>query len=105
MDADLESRFHSAMLDIYHRAKSEAGYNATRFLQMLTLDRGLVVAHRLLQSPHSSDGLAELMLRGRGDLAVESLIQRPEFVDLFSPDEVKTAIGRVGDRRAPPSNP
>ena len=29
-------RFNEAMLDVYRRAKAEAGYNATRFLGMVT---------------------------------------------------------------------
>jgi hypothetical protein len=32
---DVEKEFAQAMHDIYLRAKSEAGYNATYFLQML----------------------------------------------------------------------
>ena len=34
MDTMLEDAFHDSMLTIYRRAKSEAGYNATRFLGM-----------------------------------------------------------------------
>jgi len=36
----IEKEFHIAMIDIYHRAKYEAGYNATRYLQMLQERRG-----------------------------------------------------------------
>lgn len=34
--ADLEMQFTRAMFDVYRRAKSEARYNATIFLQMIT---------------------------------------------------------------------
>lgn len=37
---NLEKEFDMAMMNIYHRAKSEASYNATRFLQMLQEHRG-----------------------------------------------------------------
>jgi hypothetical protein len=36
---EIEEKFEQAMFDIYRRAKSEAKYNATIFLQMVT-DRG-----------------------------------------------------------------
>ncbi len=32
----VERRFHRAMVSIYETAKRELGYNATRFLQMLS---------------------------------------------------------------------
>ena len=35
MPNQLEVEFHEAMLDIYRKAKSEARYNAQRFLQMV----------------------------------------------------------------------
>ena len=40
MSRELELRFDSVMFDVYRRAKQEAGYNATRFLQMLDEHRG-----------------------------------------------------------------
>jgi len=41
---NLGKEFDMAMMGIYRRAKSEAGYNATRFLQMLQEHRGLETA-------------------------------------------------------------
>ena len=35
MTDDLEPRFDLAMMSIYHRARNEARYTATRFFQML----------------------------------------------------------------------
>jgi hypothetical protein len=37
----LLSEFHEAMIDIYRRALSEAGYPATRFLSMVADKGGL----------------------------------------------------------------
>ncbi len=52
MTADtLLAEFDDAMLLIYKWALSEAGYNATRFLQMLQDRRGLETAKILLHSP------------------------------------------------------
>src|SRR6185437_15320140 len=41
MDGHLSKRFDKAMFEIYRRAKSEAGYTATIFLQMLNERGGL----------------------------------------------------------------
>ena len=50
MNSDLEQQFDSAMMNSYKRAKAEANYTATRFLQMLTTSSGLDVARTLLHS-------------------------------------------------------
>lgn len=95
-------RFDAEMRLIYDRAAAEASYYATRFLQMLSERGGLATARHLLQGP-PSDGLGRLALDGRLDLAVESLVQRPEFRHLFTDAELRTAVDRVGDRSADPA--
>lgn len=63
MASNLESAFNDAMLDIYRRAKSEAGYTATRFLGMVVERGGLETARYLLHAPTVSDGYAALWER------------------------------------------
>jgi hypothetical protein len=46
----VERCFHRAMISIYETAKRELGYNAIRFLQMLSEQGGLVTARQLLWS-------------------------------------------------------
>ena len=45
---DLERRFNGAMVSIYETAKRELGYNATRFVQMISEQGGLTTAKQLL---------------------------------------------------------
>ncbi len=92
---NLEKEFDMAMMDIYHRAKSEAGYNATRFLQMLQEHRGLDTARILLNAPHVSDGYTALWERGRLDLSVEALILERKWYPLFSEQERGIARKRL----------
>lgn len=93
-----EREFHTAMLDIYHSAKRETGYNATRFLQMVSNAGGLPTAKLLLASDTPSDGYTELWKRGRLDLTVEALIgDNPRWHSLFTRDEVKRARKRLAD--------
>jgi hypothetical protein len=94
-DAALESRFHSAMAQIYTRAKSEAGYNATRYLQMVAEMGGLVTAKQLLHSSGVSEGFTHLWERGRLDLSVEALILSSEWEPLFTSDERRVARDRL----------
>lgn len=84
------------MLDIYHRAKSEAGYNATRFLHMVGQQGGLRAAQNLLASDEVSDGYTELYLRGRLDLTVEAMIlDHPQWAPLFTDEELAKAKERL----------
>jgi len=68
----LENEFHEAMLDIYRKAKSEAKYNAQRFLQMVVDHGGIEAAKMLINSETVSEGYTALWERGRLDLTVEA---------------------------------
>lgn len=85
------------MLDIYQRAKSEAGYNASRFLSMVSEQGGYEAARTLLHAQKVSDGYTALWERKRLDLTVEALILKPEWQDLFSNAERETARQRLTD--------
>ncbi|MGV3554227.1 MAG: hypothetical protein ACO1OD_03120 [Croceibacterium sp.] len=104
----LETQFTAAMFDVYRRAKDEAGYNATIFLQMLTKDGGVRTAKALINTTKPSDGYTALYLRGRLDLTVEALVIEDErWHRLFTEDELKQARRRLKDyqyqRRDPQS--
>jgi hypothetical protein len=84
------------MFDIYRRAKSEAGYNATIFLNMVSERGGLNTAKYLINSPKESDGYTALFLRGRLDLTVEAMIvENTKWHALFMPDELARARLRL----------
>jgi hypothetical protein len=90
-----EAQFHNEMIYIYESAKRECGYNATRFLQMVTELGGLQAAKTLLRSNALSDGLVELWQRGRLDLTMEALILRSPWKSLFTSEELATAENRL----------
>jgi hypothetical protein len=93
--AEVVRKFHSAMAQIYTRAKSEAGYNATRYLQMVSEMRGLATARQLLHAPGVSDGFTPLWERGRLDLTVEALVLQPDWRGLFTSAELAQARDRL----------
>jgi hypothetical protein len=94
---DAEHRFDMAMMSIYHRARAEVNYNATRYLQMLHDHRGIETARILLHSPTVSDGYTALWERGRLDLTVEALILEPQWKDLFTDEEMVIAKTRLNE--------
>ena len=95
---ELDRRFDAEMWNLYHRARRECDYTASRFASMLSEHGGTETAHLLLQptpGPEYATGLTELVLRGRPDLTVEKLVQNQEFESLFSSGELKTARERL----------
>lgn len=95
MPRDVELQFNAAMLDIYRRAKAEAGYNATRFLSMVVERGGLETARYLLHAATVSEGYTALWERERLDLTVEAVILQPEWQSLFSDHERRIAVTRL----------
>ncbi len=95
MPTEAERQFNEAMLDIYRRAKAEAGYNATRFLSMVVERGGLETARYLLHAATVSEGYTALWERKRLDLTVEAMILRPEWEALFSNVDRRIAVNRL----------
>jgi len=95
MTNDIEDCFDKAMINIYLRARDEAKYTATRFLQMLHKHRGLGTARILLHSATVSEDFTALFERDHLDLTVEALILEPEWYELFSTEERDIARKRL----------
>jgi len=74
------------MIRIYQDAKSLAGYNASRFLSMVSELGGLQTARSLLHASNVSDGYTALWDRGHLELTVEALILDPKWKPLFAPE-------------------
>jgi hypothetical protein len=92
---ELERRFNRAMVSIYETAKCELGYNATRFLQMISGQGGLATARQLLWDDRPSDGFTTLWERKRLDLTVEAHVIAPEFAPLFTEADRERALNRL----------
>jgi hypothetical protein len=91
----IERSFHRAMVAIYETAKRELGYNATRFLQMVSEQGGLATAGQLLWSDKPSDGFTTLWSHHRLDLTVEALVLREEYAALFTEVDRQRARDRL----------
>ncbi|MGI8333693.1 hypothetical protein ACRYCC_27405 [Actinomadura scrupuli] len=92
---ELERQFNRAMTAIYETAKRELGYNATRFLQMLSERGGVATARQLLWSDTPSDGFTTLWTHGRLDLTVEAHVLLAEYESLFSEEDRQKARERL----------
>lgn len=88
------------MFDVYRRAKSEARYNATVFLQMLSDSGGLRTAKTLINAAKPSDGYTALYMKGRLDLTVEALVVEDQrWHALFTEEELRRAEARLREYR------
>lgn len=96
MPNQLEIEFNEAMLDIYRKAKSEAKYNAQRFLQMVVDHGGVEAARMLINSETVSEGYTALWERGRLDLTVEAMVlETKKFHTLFTEQELQVCAKRL----------
>lgn len=94
---NLEREFSNEMMNIYTTAKKECGYNATRFLQMLSTYGGLKAAKQLIHKDGGSEGFTTLWLSGRLDLSVEAHVIMPIYSELFSEEEIAICKKRLTD--------
>ena len=92
---DLQGRFNGAMVSIYETAKRELGYNATRFVQMISEQGGLTTAKQLLWSNTPSEGFTTLWERDRLDLTIEAHVLKTEFASLFTDADRDQARDRL----------
>lgn len=92
----LRVKFDHAMFEIYRRAKDEANYTATIFLQILTDKKGVATAKQLINARHPSDGYTALYKRQRLDLTVEAeVVENHLWHRLFLPEELERASARL----------
>ncbi|GIJ32806.1 caspase family protein [Micromonospora sediminimaris] len=96
-DPKVAAEFHSAMLDVYRKAKKEAGYNAAYFLQMVQEVGGLEAARRLIRAGSVSSGFTALWEKGRLDLSVEAVVLQDRFAGLFTDEELDIARDRLAE--------
>ncbi len=98
MSEELLERFHAQMLNIYHRAKDEANYTASRFFHMVGENGGFESARILINANTVSEGYTGLWERGRLDLTVEALIlENPEYHPLFTVEELNICQQRLAE--------
>ncbi|HHX50052.1 MAG TPA: DUF2089 family protein [Clostridia bacterium] len=91
----LEKRFNEDMKNIYLTAKKELGYNATRFLQLLSDKGGVKAAKILIAKDGRTDGFEILRNHKRLDLSVEAHVLKPEYNELFTDEERKMCRERL----------
>ena len=79
--SNLEKQFENEMLGIYRTAKKECGYNAVRFLQLVSEKGGLAAAKQLINKTGVTDGFTTLWEHHRLDLSVEAHVLKLEYAD------------------------
>jgi hypothetical protein len=87
--------FEKDMYRIYHDAKRECAYAATRYKQMVEHRGGLATAHELLRRTPPPDAMKKLADCGRLDLTVEALVLKQEYRSMFTETELAEARRRL----------
>jgi hypothetical protein len=104
----LDLRFHDDMLDVFRLAgeatrrtrpdgTTARGYWASYFLRGVRNHGGPDYAHQLLRREGTTEGFHRLKQEGRLDLTMEALVLRPEYAELFSEEERRTAAHRLAE--------
>ena len=83
------------MQNIYITAKKELGYNAIRFLQLLSEKGGVEAARILISKEGGTYGFEVLWENKRLDLSVEALVLKPKYRELFTETERETCRKRL----------
>lgn len=83
----IENKFNENMKNIYVTVKRDIGYNATRFIQLVSQKGGLQVAKQLIAKEGGTYGFEVLWENKRLDLSVEALVLNPEYETLFTDEE------------------
>lgn len=83
----IENKFNEDMKDIYFAAKRELGYNAIRFIQLVSEVGGISAAKQLISKEGGTYGFEVLWENNRLDLSIEAYVLRPEYESLFSDEE------------------
>lgn len=91
----IEKEFNVDMKNIYISAKKELGYNATRFLQLISKKGGLNAAKQLISKEGGTYGFEVLWEKNRLDLSVEAHVLKPQYSQLFTEDERAICINRL----------
>ena len=92
---EVEKQFERDMISIYNTAKKECGYNATRFLNIISEKGSLSAAKQLLSKPGGTEGFTTLWKHQRLDLSVEAHVLMPKYAELFTEEERKICIDRL----------
>lgn len=83
----IENKFNEDMKEIYFIAKRELGYNATRYIQLVSEVGGISAAKQLISKEGGTYGFEVLWENNRLDLSVEALVLKPEYSELFIYEE------------------
>lgn len=94
--AALAEDFDKALWSSYQRAVKEFGYSSPQFVEMLTKNKGVETATRLINSPNAAPGYTSLYERGRLDLSVEAVVVEDDrWRPLFSDEIIERAKKRL----------
>lgn len=88
-----KQEFNRDMIDLYNQGK-KVGFNATRFLQMISEYGGYETACKLIAGRDDVSGFTELWDKNRLDLSMEYLVVH-KWAHIFTEEQVKICAKRL----------
>ncbi len=92
---DLVRSLQKDLLNGYNISKREFGYNATRFLEMISKKGALETAKTLIKKDALSTGFIMLYENNRLDISLEAIVLKPEYKELFTENELNICRERL----------
>lgn len=90
----IEDRLKEDLLDIAEQT-AKYHYYPARFIQMVHGQGAVATAKALLGDSHIQSGLIRLWDLRRLDISLEATILKPEYRDLFTTEEIRSARERL----------
>lgn len=86
--------FEGATREIIQAISTEV-YRPTYFIQLMASEGAYAAACQVVSSSKLPDGFQRLLQENRPELTIEYLVIRPEWADLFEPEIIEAAHGRL----------
>lgn len=90
----LEERLRADLLEVSEQA-TKLHYYPARFVQMIHEDGPVLTARSLLTDTDIQSGLIRLWDLKRLELSLEAQILKPEYAELFTTEELRSARARL----------
>jgi len=96
MDKDnLILEFETDLKSKINEMRENKIHNPSVFLKMADEQGWYEATKKLISKPKNTTGFTDLLLKGRTDLSLESLVVLEKYGSLFSSDEIKMCQNRL----------
>ncbi|WP_339695860.1 hypothetical protein [uncultured Marixanthomonas sp.] len=93
--SNLILEFETDLRSKINEMKNKKIHNPSLFLNMANEEGWYEATKKLISKPKNTTGFTDLLLKGRTDLSLESLVVQKKYNSLFSNEEIKMCQSRL----------